>query len=469
MRWKSASTYLFEKDLLFSYNKGMKLFSLFIAVLFLCCHPVLAHAAGMITIRDTEIENQIKMWATPVIQAAGLAPSAVKIVLVQSPDVNAFVSGGQNIYIYTGLIEKTETPDELLGVIAHELGHIAGGHLARAEEEMENTSTEMILGAVLGAGVAVATGSPDAAAAITSGTATYAQRKILSFSRTQESSADQAALKFLKRAGVSGQGLVHFMQKLETEEQSVSSIQSQYMRTHPLSRDRVDALKSALDRIGNGQDTPDHWVQGFKRVKAKLIGYTSPAQVEWIYAQQDQSIPARYARAIAAYRQNQVETALSLADGLIASEPKNPYFHELKGQMLYDFGRVDAAAGSYARALMYMGERTAPLIQIAYAQALGQQKSVTTADRDEAISLLENARIKEPRYAPLYRLLAILYGQSRQEGSAQAMLAEEAAVQGRRDEAKRLAERALVLLSPSSPHGQQMKDLLTVLANKKKK
>jgi predicted Zn-dependent protease len=403
----------------------------------------------------------LRAWTTPIIRAASLDPKAVRLVLVQSPDVNAFVAGGQNVFLYTGLIQKTDTADEVIGVVAHELGHIAGGHLVRGTAEMERASYEVMLGAILGIGVAAATGSGDAGKAILGGSSAFAQRKYLSFSRTQESAADQAGLRFLKDAGANPQGLVAFMQKLADQELLPASQQNEYVRTHPLSRDRVNTLQQSLENdtkvpIVSAVRAEDH-----KRIKAKLLGFLNPSQVAWAYDDRDHSFAAGYARAIAAYRQNQVEEALAQVDALIKREPENPYVYELKGQMLYDFGRISAAVPSYARAVALAPDQ--PLIALAYAQALMENPKGTPNDLTRAGALLDQVRVAEPRTSRVYRLLATLHGRLGDEPTAQAWLAEEAFLQARYDESRRLAQVSLTRLSKDSRMFRLMQDLTVQL------
>ena len=190
-------------------------------------------------IRDTEIEAILKSWSAPIFKAAGLDPEGVHIILVKDDAVNAFVAGGSNIFVYTGRIEKTESPGELIGVIAHETGHIAGGHLIRSREAMERASYESMIGALLGLGAAIAGGNPSAASAGIAGSSTFAQRSYLAYSRVQESSADQAALSFLEKAQINPSGMESFMEKMKSDMYVPESQQSEYVRTHPLMENRM--------------------------------------------------------------------------------------------------------------------------------------------------------------------------------------------------------------------------------------
>ncbi len=415
--------------------------------------PVRAADAPVI-IRDTEIEDTFKEWMDPLLQAAGLDKDGVNLIIVQSPQINAFVAGGANVFIYTGLIDRTENPGEIIGVLAHEIGHIAGGHLVATRTAMERASYESILGMVLGVGVAMATGESGAASTIAAGSSSMALRGYLVHSRVQESSADQAALRFFETAQLSPKGLGTFFEKLESEEMLPMDQQSEYMRTHPLTRDRIDAVRQRADQSPYGKKAfPATWTEQHKRMKAKLAGFLTPNQIPWIYDDRDNSIPAQYAKTIAAYRNHDIQPALKGIDSLIAAEPGNPYFQELKGQMLVDFGRVSEALPYYKKAADDLPD--AGIIRLAYGHAL-----LETGKEQEAIDNLERAQKDEPRSSRIYRLLATAYGKLGQENMARLNLAEEAVLQRQVPYAKNQAESVLKNAKPGSREWLKAKDIL---------
>jgi len=410
-------------------------------------------------IRDTEIEADMAQWLKPVFDAAGMSPDQVKIIIVQDSQLNAFVAGGSNIFLYTGLLQKTENPGEVIGVVAHEMGHVTGGHLIRGRELMEQASYESILGMILGVGAAIATGDGGAAATIGAGTSSMAQRKFLSYSRAFESSADQAAMKFMEQAQVNPTGLETFMQKLEGQELRPTSQQSEYVRTHPLTRDRVEAIDLRVNQSAYKQKPyPAEWIAQHKMMLAKLNGFISPGQVAWIYDDRDTSIEAQVARATAAYRQDNVALALKLTDKLLAQQPDNPYFLELKGQMLVDFGRVKEAVPFYEKAVAKKPD--AGLIRIALAHAQIETAGNDNAKLKKAIDNLNTAMKTEPRATRIHRLLATAYGRSGDESRARLHLAEEALLQGRYDYAKEQANNALKGLKSGSADWIRANDIL---------
>lgn len=425
-----------------------------------------AHAQSII--RDTEIETYMAEWFAPIFQANNMQPSQVKIIIVQSNDINAFVAGGSNIFFYTGLIDKTETPGELIGVMAHELGHISGGHLVRGRAAMEQASYESIIGTIIGLGAAVATGDAGAAGAGAMAGNSMAQRRFLATARTYESSADQAAIRSMKQANLNPTGLLTFLEKLEGQELLPSTQQSEYVRTHPLTRNRVGAVEAAIAKSDAlNKPLPAEWYEQHRRMKAKLMGFINPQNVAWTYDDTDKSIPARYARAIADYRENRIDKALSGIDGLIALEPNNPYFHELKGQMLVDFGRVEESLAPYQKALS-LAPRSG-LIRTALAHSQIESANGNNAQYKAAIENLNRAVKDEPRSTRVHRLLATAHGRRGEDAFARLHLAEEALLQQKYKYAKEQANIALQGLDPQSSSALRAKDILNFAAQQDKK
>ncbi len=420
----------------------------------------LSAKAGLSIIRDTEIEKTLEEWIRPLLKVNNMPVGSVKIIIVQSPDINAFVAGGANIFIYTGLIEKSENPEEIIGVLAHELGHIAGGHLVRSREAIERASYEMILGTLLGIGAAIATGNGGAAAAISAGTGEMAKRKFLSFSRVQESSADQAALKSLQKANISADGLKSFMEKLKNENLLPENQQSEYVRTHPLTGNRIEAISAAINKNPAGKKANNKWIEQHSRMKAKLMGFIKPEYVDWNYDDNNHSIDADYARAVAAYKKMEIEKSLKIIDSLIKRENNNPYFIELKAQMLMDYGNIDEAVILYKKTVDILPD--APLIRSSLAHALiesyknGSSKNILK----EAISNLKLAIKKEPRNAKNYRFLAIAYGKIGKDDMAQLYLAEEAFLHGNYEYAINRAEFASRKLENGSKDWIRAQDII---------
>jgi len=401
-------------------------------------------AAAENFIRDTEIESDIRTMVTPIWKAAGLEPSALHVYLIEDKQLNSFVAGGQNEFINSGLIMRAETPNQLLGVLAHETGHIAGGHLTRAQEAVRNASIEGIIAMVLGAAASVV--GRNGAALL--GAEGVAQRAFMQYSVTQEASADQAALTFLDRAGQSSRGLLQFFQILQGEELLSGVRQDPYLRTHPLTSQRIEYVRNHVEH-SRFSDVPDSSanVEMLKRIKVKLGAFTAPpSSTLAAYPESDQSVLARYARAIAYYRIPKLEKALPIIDGLIRDYPNDAYFRELKGQMLFENGRIAEAAQPYEEAVRLAPG--APLLRISLAQVYVESSDPKVNKR--AIAYLNDALRTEDKETTGWHLLATAYGRDNQFGMAALALAEEGLSAGKKKDATQQAIRAKALLPKNS-------------------
>ena len=413
---------------------------------------------------DTEIEQTVRTFARPIWVAAGLNPDNIHIVLVDNPTLNAFVAAGQNIFVFSGLIATTDNPGQLIGVIAHETGHIAGGHLVRSDLGMENATYAMILATVLGGAAAIGAHDPGAVFGALGVGQDMAMRSYFAFSRTQEASADEAGLSFLQRAGMSPKGLLQFMQKLRGEEGLIPNRDIEYVMTHPLTQDRVTAIAFGVDRSPYAAAAlPAEWNELHARMKAKLIGYLQPQFALKKYSRADTTVAGRYGRSIALWRTGQIEPALQLIDALIAEKPNDPYFHQARAQMLFEQGRIAQSIPSFKRAVELAP--SAAEIRTEYAQALlegDDPKQVT-----EAVVQLKAADIEEERkpfseydLAAVHRFLAIAYGRQGNEPLAKVELAEQSILEGRTKEGRRLALAAMRLLPAGSRDWLRAQDLL---------
>jgi len=434
----------------------------------LICLPLLAlaplrdaYAQRLNLIRDAEIENTIRTFVIPIWRAAGLDPNAVEIMIVQDGSLNAFVAGGQRIFVNTGLIMRTETPNQLIGVLAHESGHIAGGHLARMQEELRSLSTMQILETVL-AGGALAGGAVSGTGGGRGGPtggATRAPGSIMSFlkySQTQESAADQAAMSYLQKTGQSPKGSVEFLRTLQKEERLAISQRDPYLTTHPLTPDRISAFEEAAARSPyvNTPDTPQ-FLSMHHRMVAKLYGFIAPDVALQRFREADRSVPARYARAIALYRKGNLGSALLTIDGLLKEYPNDPYFHEVRGQMLYENGRAAEAVQSYRRAVQLLP--ASGILKIDLARALLDTNNPEN-DR-EAIRNLELAVQRESGSFELWRLLATGYSKQNNSGMTSLARAEMAILRGQRSEAQSHAAAAERSLQPGTPAWQRAQDI----------
>ncbi|MEQ8665925.1 MAG: M48 family metalloprotease [Rhodospirillales bacterium] len=425
------------------------------AIFFLASTTIDANAFS--TVRDAETESIIREYTTPIFEAAGLVPKAVNIYLVDDKSLNAFVAGGQNIFIHTGLLLNANSYTDVVGVLAHETGHIVGGHLARTRDAMSDAQTLGLLTTIVGVGAGILTGSGELAAAAASGGAHVATRDFLSFSRAQESAADQAALRLLDATGTSARGLAEFLSVLQDQELVSERHQDPYVRTHPLSRERIDTIEAHLTRSKFSDAPPDPALeQRHRRVRAKVFAYTYPLRtVLNEYPETDQSLEARYARAFAYYRKPNFDKAQASIDALIADYPEDPYFHELKGQIYFEHGKAAEAVASYRKALEYAPDTA--LLRVILAQALIALEDPTVLP--EAEELLEVSLLAEPRSGFAWRQLAIAYGRQDKLGQSALALGEEALIRGRYEDAQFHAKKALGMFPEGSKEWIQAQDI----------
>lgn len=350
-------------------------------------------------IRDAEIEGYLRTISRPIFKAAGINPGDVHVYIIADDRINAFVAGGQRIFMNTGLFTKTRTPNEVIGVIAHETGHIAGGHLAKLKNEMARASTESIIGMLVGVAAAVggaASGNVEAAKAgqgIMLGTQGIAQRNFLSYQRSMEAAADQAGLKFLNATKQDPEGMLTLFQKLANESIASTSRADPYLFSHPMPLDRIRNLEvEARKSPYFGQPDDPGQVLRYELIKAKLTGYMQSSQrVFQRYPTSDKSLEARYARAIAMYRRGDIKNALPVLDSLTDDVPQNPYFWELKAQALLENGQPARGIPSIQRARKLLPNNG--LLQLLHAQLLLATNDAANAD--PALKLLILAKKTE--------------------------------------------------------------------------
>jgi predicted Zn-dependent protease len=402
---------------------------------------------GATLLRDTEIEGDIRTMMTPVWKVAGLDPDAVHVYLVADDSINSFVAGGQNIFMNSGLVLRAKTPNQLIGVLSHETGHIAGGHLYKGAEAMHNASIEEILAMVAGVAATVAGRGSGGGAALL-GAAGVGQRAFLQFSVTQEATADHAAMNFLDETHQSARGLLQFFEVLQSEELLTGTHEDPYLMDHPLTQERIDYVRDHVERspYSNVPDSPAY-VAMLDRIKAKLTAFTGPPSATLAkYSEQDRSVLARYARAIAHYRIPDLDKALPEIDGLIRDYPSDPYFRELKGQMLFENGHIKEAIQPYEQAVRL--DPAAPLLRIGLAQVYVEDNDPTENKR--AIAYLSDALRTEDKEVDAWHLLATAYGRDNQMGMAALSLAEEGLAADNKKDAVQEAGRAERLLPKNS-------------------
>ena len=421
---------------------------------------------GLRLIRDAEIEQLMRIYTTPIFRAAGLNPRSVRVHLINDHRINAFVAGGQRIFINTGLLQQAKTPNEVIGVLAHETGHIAGGHLARMGIEMNRLSTLSIIsmmlaaGAMAGGAITGNAGAVRGGRAIMMGSNSMLQRSFLAYARTQEAAADQAAARFLERTHQSGKGMLTLFQKLAARSMASLRYADPYVMSHPMPLQRIRNLERLVkkSRWFNRKD-PAWLVERHKLMQAKLTGFIGGTRAVYRkYPRKDASLPARYARAIAAFRIGDIRGAMPIIEGLIRAKPKYPYFWELKGQALLENGRPAAAIPPLKKAVA-LAPRIG-LIRLLLAQA--QLATENKAQARAALKNLRKAMASEGGRPMLHSLMARAYGMLGDFAMAELETAEAAIRSGDRDLAVTKARGALRRLKRGTPQYVRANDILRI-------
>jgi predicted Zn-dependent protease len=420
---------------------------------------------GMPIIRDAEIEQLLRDYAQPVLRAAGLAKQNVRVVVLSDRSFNAFVMDGRHIFVNAGTLFDAKTPNEVIGVFAHETGHLAGGHLQRLREQLASAQTASIIALLAGIGAAVAgsragAGGGDIGMAAIMAPQQAIMRSVLSYVRTQEDQADHAGVKFLNATGQSPRGMVDLFKRLSSESLFNSRYIDPYMQTHPMPAERVAALETVAkgSPYWDRKDPPELQLR-HDMMRAKLSGFLErPDTVARRYPANDHSLPARYARAISTYRNADLRQAIVQIDSLIQAQPSNPYFYELKGQALLEGGHPSEAVAPLRHAVQLSHNNA--LIEIMLAQALNATGNAKLSE--EAVAMLRAAIIREPEAPNAYSQLAVAYGRKGDLANADLASAQAAFSRGDIKTARQLAARAKTRLPVGSPAWVRADDIVNV-------
>lgn len=414
-------------------------------------------------LRDAETEALLRDMSAPIVTAAGLSPRDVEFALVQDDSINAFVVGGQVVYLHSGLIQAADSANQVQGVIAHELGHIADGHVITSEQGSRPAMGIYLLSMLLGV-AAMAAGGGEAGAGILAAGQQMAMGKYLSFSRVQEATADASAVRYLDTAGISGKGMLSFFKTMQQQEYrwGLANIDP-FMQSHPLSGTRIATLTADI------QASKAYWVkpdakleERFKRVKAKLAGYVqTPARTLAAFPESDQTIYAHYARAYAYHKSGYPEKADAEARALVAAQPDDPYFQEVMGQILLEAGKPRQALGPLKAATE--GSRSNPLIATSYGHAL-----IATEDPKnyaEARTILRTAVTRDRENPFAWLQLGTVYELTGDDARAALATAERASMMGDQRTAVQRARYAMASIPKNTPDWIRAQDIAMTSQN----
>ena len=437
------------------FSRGVRLFMAALLFTFAAARPATAQSS----LRDAETEALFEDLARPLIVAAGLDPKSTKIVLLNDPEINAFVATGQTVYLHSGMLTACDNVNQVQGVVAHELGHVAGGHSIRIQDGMKQATGVTIATMVLGA-LAIAAGAGEAGMGIMAAGQQAALGSFLSFSRAQETATDSAGAKYLSAAGISGKGSLEFFNKLQTQEYRIGVYaKDSYSRTHPLSRDRIASLETIYRKDPAWNKPSDPALEArFQRIKAKLVGFVEPAQAVKKYPESNKSVPAHYARAYAYHVSGYPDKALAEADALLVAVPNDPYFLELKGQVLLESGKPKDALPPLREATQRSEDN--PLIASMLGHAL-----VATEDRKnfaEAKQVLKAAVNRDNQNPFAWYQLGIIYDREGDIARAALATAERSNLEDKPKLALASAEMAMKGIPQGSPDWLRAQDIAMV-------
>jgi len=450
-------------------KKTSKLTAITIAVA-LALAPMAAPAqqgGGLRLLRDTEIEQLLRDYTRPILRSAGLEKQNIQVVIINDSAFNAFVADGRRIFVNYGALMQSETPNQIVGVLAHETGHLAGGHLAKLREQLAQAQTQMIIAMLLGAGAMVAgsrggnsnSGLANAGAAAIVAPQEVIRRTLLSYQRQQEENADRAGVKFLTATGQSAKGMYETFKRFTNESLFAARGTDPYVQSHPMPAERVAALEE-MARSSPYWDKKDDPALQLRHdmMRAKTSAFMERQDTVYRrYPLSNDSLPARYAHAIATYRHGDLRTALTQIDGLIQVQPANPYFYELRGQALLEGGKPTEAIAPLRKAVQL--SNNAPLIEMLLGQAL--VASNNKAYTEEAIAILRAAVGRETEAPIGYSQLAMAYGRKGDFAQADLASAQAAYLRGDNKTARDLASRAKTRFAIGTPGWVKADDIVT--------
>ncbi len=422
------------------------------AFLFFIFLSVSAQAQSVSVIRDTEVENALLQYVRQAFKAGGLNPDNAEVVLVQDDTINAFVAGGQTIFVHTGLITHANSIDEVAFVLSHETGHIIGGHVVRGTEQMKSAQTTALISSVLGGLLAIASGGTEAGLAVMMGINSSVMGSYMTYRQSEESAADRTAVDIMKKTGYSMQGFTDTMKELNRQERLSSSYKGGYLMTHPLTQERMRDIERFTKNA-----PPVHQNEQFDLIQAKLIGFLyPPEQTRRRY--NGSSIADKYATAIATYQEGKITDSLKQIDMLISLRPQNAYFHELKGQFLFETGRLNESVKAYEKAVSLMPD--APLIRLALGQVLTESDSADNLH--QAVQHLTTVLSQERHIPGAWRLLATAYGKTNNIPMADYAMAEYYMLTKDKTKAVKSAERAIDKIKSETPAHHHLQDILDI-------
>lgn len=409
-------------------------------------------------IRDTQMEVYTIKGVKKLFKEAGLNTNAIQVIFINDESLNAFVAGGSDVYIHAGLILNTKTPDEFFGVLAHETGHVLGGHTIRLAHELDKAQTTALITTILGGVAAVASGRGDVGIAVMMGSMGSIQGMVSTYRQTEENAADSIAVDLIKKTRYSLRGLVNVMKTIEKEERLRIDNYPTYLRSHPLTRDRIKFLENASKNAPEPQPEAE-----YDLIKAKLFAFLRPPE-ETRTVYRDESDASLYANAIADFKQTQIQKAIQKTDALIEKHPKNPYFYELKGQILFESGQINESVKVYQKAQTLLPD--ASLIRLALAHALLETEDAQALH--EAIEHLEYITATDKLLPEAWYFLHIAYARNEQKALSDYAKIEYLLLTGNHAEVLKILEKTQKALKKDQVKSLRLSDIEEQLKTKER-
>jgi len=429
-----------------------------------------SRGGGVPIVRDAEIEALVADYAAPILKVAGLGGRGVRVILVNSPSFNAFVDG-RRIFINTGAIMQAETPNEIIGVIAHESGHLAGGHQERLREQLSRARNMAIIGMLLGVGAGVAgaaSGSGNAAGAgagIAMGSGEMAMRSVLNYQRTEEMTADRLAVNYLNATGQSTKGMLNTFERFASALSLTGTQIDQYRISHPLPRERIANLEELARKSPHFNKTDSPALQlRHDMARAKIAAYSgNMGALQRMFRSNPGGLPARYGNAITTFLNGSARAALPKFDALVKEQPNNPYFQEMRGEVLIKANDAAGAAKAFQKAVS-LDPRKSPLLRMSYGRAL--MLTGAKANMPTAIKEIKAGIASDPEFPGGYGYLAQAYGQQGDMALADLATADMNYYSGKLQQAQIFAIRAQKQMKPRSPEWLRAQDIINAKKSK---
>lgn len=443
---------------------GKALATMTLGVAMLASTTAQSFAQGVPVVRDAEIEALVRDYSRPIFKAAGLSKAGIQIVLVNDKSFNAFVAG-RRMFINTGALMQAETPNEIIGVIAHEAGHLAGGHQQRLRDQLERAKTMAIIAGLLGAGAIVAGGASDnrglagAGIGLATGGSEVARRSLLSYQRGEEMAADRSAITYLDATGQSGKGMLATFKRFQSALSLSGARVDPYRVSHPMPQDRISNLQTLIERSPNyGKADSAALQQRHDMMRFKIAAYTQgQAAASRMIAKNPGTLAAKYGDAQVTYLYGNLRSAQSKADALVKAQPGNPYFHELRGDILMKVGRPKEAAAAYGKAIQ-LDPAKSGLLPVMQGQAL---LAIGTPDAvKQAVAQINKGLERDRENISAYRYLAQAQGMLGNVAEAELATAEGHYYSGAYRDAAVFAARAQTRLKPGSPAWLRAQDII---------